>query len=133
MDMFKKDERRTVSSVLNEVIGRVNSDTRRLRLIEQENSVFQTRINRLEADNLRLKKDLLSKTNLIDGKLLKQGSKLTKIENMIKEIVKQMKLSATKTDVSALEELVEIYNPISSKFVTREEVERILQERTKKS
>jgi len=131
MDVFKKEGRRTVSSVLNEVIGRVNTDTRRLRLLEQENSVFKTRTNRLEIENLNIKKQLNTKVKSLESKLIKQNNRLVKLENIFKEVVKQMKLSATKSDVGRLEELVGLYNPITSKFVTREEVERMLQNRKK--
>jgi len=46
-----KEPRRTVQSVINDLIGRVNTDTRRLRIIEQETNIFKSRMAAIEQNS----------------------------------------------------------------------------------
>lgn len=125
---YKQTGKRTVNSILNELIERTNSDSRRLRLLEQNNSIHKTRINILEKELLGMKKSYLKALNDFESKLENQNVQIVKIQNYIKEIVKQLKKSATKADIGGLEQLVNIFNPLTSKFVTKKEVMKMIKE-----
>jgi len=122
-----KQPKRTVGAVINELIKRTNTDTRRLRILEQKSDIFRTRISSLEQNILNHKKLMQKDISNINSRIAKQEERIIKIENMIKEIVKQLKRVATKSDIGGLEQLISIYNPIKSKFVTREEVEQLIE------
>jgi len=126
MQVFRSSGKRTVSSVLNEMIKRVNSDARRLRLIEQDTSIHKTRIGILEKEFLEQKRNYLKVIKGLENRIEKQEDTLIKMENYIKEIVKQLKRSATKADLGGLEELVDLFNPLTSKFVTKKEVNKLI-------
>jgi len=124
-------DRRTVGTVLNKIIERVNSSIRRLRILEQESSIYKTRLASAE-------QELISERNQMKKSLDEMGEKLSALEekslameNIIKEIISQLKKSITTTKIKELEQLIDIYNPIKSQFVTREEAERMIEERSK--
>jgi len=123
--------RRTVSSVLNKLIERVNSNMRRLRVLEQESSVYKTRMNSVEEDLLsqRNETENRKKELVLEKETLEE--RLTKIENVLKEIVSQLKKVTTTTKIKELEQLIEVYNPIKSQFMTRDEVDQMIDERLK--
>jgi len=54
------------------------------------------------------------------------------MESLIWEVVKSMKRFSLVSDVKKLEQLIDIYSPLKSEFVTREEVERLLEEAAEK-
>ncbi len=123
-----RQPKRTVGSVIGELIKRTNTDMRRLRILEQKSDIFKTRISSLEESMLNYKKLIQKDISTINSKIAKQEERIIQIENMIKEIVKQLKRVATKSDIGGLEQLISIYNPIKSKFVTREEVKQLIEE-----
>ena len=82
---YKQTGKRTVNSILNELIERTNSDSRRLRLLEQNNSIHKTRINILEKELLGMKKSYLKVLNDFEAKLENQNVQIVKIQNYIKE------------------------------------------------
>ncbi|MBU0530627.1 MAG: hypothetical protein ABIH52_01525 [Candidatus Aenigmatarchaeota archaeon] len=129
MPGVRKDGRRTVSSVLNELIENTNSDTRRLRLLEQNSSIDKERLNRIEKDLAEQKRTHMKDMETLQIKLEQQGVQMVKMENYIKEMIKQIKRSATKADIGGLEELVGIFNPLTSKFVTKQEVMQMIKEK----
>jgi hypothetical protein len=53
------------------------------------------------------------------------------METVVSELVKHFKKLATKSEVREVQNMVNIYDPIKSSFITKEELERILSERNK--
>lgn len=123
--------RRTVGTVLNKLIERVNSTIRRLRILEQESSIYKTRINAVEEGMLNLRNQMSKSFQEVSGKITKLDERMGVIENTLKEIIAQLKKVTTTTKIKELEQLIEIYNPIKSQFMTREEVDRMIEERLK--
>jgi predicted nucleic acid-binding Zn-ribbon protein len=121
--------RRTVGSVLNKLIERVNSNIRRLRILEQESSIYKTRLTSAEQEIMSQRNQVMKSIKDINDKISRQEDRIAAIENTVKEIISQFKKVTTTSKIKELEELIEIYNPIKSQFVTREEVERIIEER----
>ena len=66
----------------------------------------------------------------LEARMKKQDDRIFQNESAVKEIIKQVKKLATGAKISELEELLEIYSPLKSQFVTREEVERLINEKT---
>jgi len=57
------------------------------------------------------------------------ADRLEKIETAYKEILKQLKTAATKSNVDELKEFISIYDPLKSSFVTRDEMERFVEDK----
>lgn len=125
MPVFKKP-RRTLHSVLREIVDRTNSDTGRIRILEQTDDTFLDRINALEQEALELKKQLIGLQGEMEGKLEEKDKRIARLEMVIKEMALELKKFATRSDVLEIRSLIDIYNPIKSNFITKEEARRIL-------
>jgi vacuolar-type H+-ATPase subunit I/STV1 len=121
---------RSVHSVINEIVDRINDNTKRLRTLEQRSQILASRMNSVEKEMLRLNKNTQKLVSGIETRIKEQDNKVFQNETTVKEIIKQIKKLATGAKISELEELLEIYNPLKSQFVTREEVERMINEKT---
>ena len=131
--MMKKQPQ-TIHTILNDVIERVNNDTQRLRLLEQSSESLLSRINSLEQAMLQARRDMQKALLDTNTRLDSLDDRMSKSENTTKEVVSHMKKLVTETRVKEIENLVDIYNPVKSSFVTKEELQKVLSEvrRTKK-
>jgi len=50
----------------------------------------------------------------------------------LRDMINNMKRLAEKSEVAGLKELIEIYSPVKSQFITREEVENLLEEKIRR-
>ncbi|MBI4020642.1 MAG: hypothetical protein HY369_00195 [Candidatus Aenigmarchaeota archaeon] len=122
-------ERKTVGAVLNKLIERVNSDIRRLRVLEQESSLLKTRLAAAEDEILTHRRQLESALGEANARQAKAEERVAAVESTTKEIIAQLKKVTTTTKIKELEQLIDIYNPIKSQFATREEVREMINER----
>ncbi len=131
--MFEKEQPQNMQTFSNEIVKMVNTNTRRIRILEQRLSGFERRIGSLEdriideIDNLRRG---LEQINL-DIKAVSESLSGIRVEML--NINKDLNRTAKKTEVKELESLLDIYNPIKSKFITRDELERFMEEKSEKS
>lgn len=125
-------QRRTVGSVLNKLIERVNSNIRRLRILEQESSLYKTRLTSLEHEITSQKNQASRIVKESNERIAKADDRAAGLESTLKEVVMQLKKTTTSTKIRELEQLIEIYNPITSQFVTKEEVDRIVSDKLKR-
>jgi uncharacterized coiled-coil DUF342 family protein len=79
-----------------------------------------------EIDSLRKSFDQIS----VDIKAVSET--LSEIRGEILKVNKTMDKTAKKAEIKELETLLEIYNPIKSTFATKDQVERIIEERLAK-
>ncbi|HDD72709.1 MAG TPA: hypothetical protein ENG00_01300 [Candidatus Aenigmarchaeota archaeon] len=128
----ERDKPTTLRTIINELIERTGDATRRLRVLEQSIETTDSRIESIEKDILNTDKQMQKSFLELESKIRKQQEKILQMENTIREIIKQMKKLATSAEIGELEELIEIYNPLKSNFVTRDEVERMIEERLSK-
>jgi len=118
-----------VRVVTSEILRRVNEDNRRIRLLEQRMDRMDDSVGGLEDNVLSELDELKIGIERLSDKILKIGEKLKGIEDEIEKMRKDLGKTATKSEVKQLETFVNIVNPITSKFVTKEELERIMEER----
>jgi vacuolar-type H+-ATPase subunit I/STV1 len=119
----------TLRTVINELVQRANADTRRLRTLEGMVDNLVSRVNSLEEIFLKERKKTEAELAAINSLIKKQGERTASIEKTINEIAKKLKGFATTSKIRELEELIDIYNPMKSNFITKEEVERLMEER----
>jgi len=119
----------TVGAILNKLIERTNNNTSRLRTMEQKIDSATKRIQSEEKSFLEYKEEIKTSFSELEERIAELNNNMERIEAMLKEVVNQLKKTATRTHLKELEHLIDIYNPIKSNFVTKEEVERMLEER----
>jgi len=130
--VFEKESTEDIRSFSAEIANMVNVNTRRIRTLEQRLILTERRISALEEkiieeiDNLRKNFEKI----FIDIKAVTEN--LSQIRTEILTINKNLDKSARKSEVKELESLLDLYSPIKSKFATREEVERMIEEKISK-
>jgi archaellum component FlaC len=126
-------ERPTDIRVLaGELVKRMNEDSRRIRLLEQRNEKIESGFNSLQETILIQMDGLKVKLERIAENINSVSNRLTAIENEIQRLNKELGKTASKAELKQLEAFIELINPITSKFITRDEMERILDERLRK-
>jgi hypothetical protein len=96
----------TMRAIINELVDRTNTDTQRIRILEQREGSLAMRLDSVEQEILNMNNSLL------------------KIS--IRDILKHIKGLANAGRVKELEATLNLYNPLKSNFATKEEVERIV-------
>ena len=129
MAVFSKSPDERGERIISDLINRVNENVQRLRVIEQRIQAIDARINSDEQSLLSLNKNLQKSLAERDARIAVIEEKVEKIETAYREILKQLKTAATKSSVDELKELISIYDPLKSSFVTREEMERFVEEK----
>ncbi len=128
MPVFGKEPEDKTHRIMSEVINRINDNTKRLRDLERAYESATNRAIAIEQDILANKKKTEKDIEDINKKLDEQNTQLMKIEETVKEIMKQMKFLATKTKVEELESMLNIFNPLESQFTTKEDVKKMIRE-----
>jgi predicted nucleic acid-binding Zn-ribbon protein len=131
MAVFGKDKKGTLHTIINELVERTNGEAQRLRVLEQRIENIDQRINSIEENILSSTNQMQSIQKDNDEKLKKRDERLAKIDTVMGELVKHFKKLATKAEVKEVQNMVDIYNPVKSNFITKEELERTLSERNK--
>jgi chromosome segregation ATPase len=127
--VFEKNNTGDMQTLGLEVSNRINTNTRRIRALEQRLSGTEMRIGALEEkiideiDNLRKSFEQIS----VDIKAVTDN--LSEIRSEILKINKNLDKTAKKAEVKELETLLDIYNPVKSRFTTKDEVVRIVEDR----
>ena len=115
-----------------ELIKRVNDSERRIRIIEQRIDRLENAIGSLQDNSLTQVNDLKLALEKISNKLVSISEKLMSIEMEMLRFNKELSKTATKRELKQIETFVELINPVTAKFITKDEVERVLDDRLAK-
>ncbi len=121
-----------IKKTLVEIINRINEDRRRIRLIEQNIDRVENSISSLEQNFLTQSGDVKIAIDRLNNKLLDITNKLSVVESEITRLDKAVKKAATKVELKQLESFIDLVNPITSKFVTKDELKREIEDMIKK-
>lgn len=130
--VFEKETHRDMAAINVELVRRIDTNTRRIRTIEQRLDIVERRMGAIEEkiideiDRLRRGFEQIS----MDTKKISKN--LIEIRKEMLNMNKDLDKAAKKSEVKELESLLEIYNPIKSSFVTREEVKNLIDEKLSK-
>jgi hypothetical protein len=120
---------RTINAILNDVIQRVNDDTQRLRILEQSSESLTSRMNSLEQGMLVNRREFQKAFSDINDGISSLDDRLVKMENTMKEVINHVKNLVSESQIKELQNLIELYNPIKSSFVTKEEMEKFVSQK----
>ena len=127
MPVFAKQPKKTLRTIIRELVERTNTDSARIRILEQEKDIVKSRTDSVEQTVIGQKKQADKSLAGLEARIEKMNERMLQIESTVKEIVKEMKKLATVSKIKELESLVDIYNPLKSQFMTREEAERMIE------
>ena len=112
----------------SELVRRMNEDNRRIRLLEQRMDRIDNTVSGLEDNVLAQLDDLKFSIEKLNSEFLRIGERITGMENKINKLEKDLDKAATKTEMKQIETFIDVVNPITSRFVTKDEMGRALEE-----
>lgn len=119
----------TLHGIINELVDRTNTDTKRIRNLESWEKSLNSRLEAIEKELIRLNNVTQGTITETEEGLARRDKAITEMHNMIKEIVKHLKRFAKSEKITELETMMEIYDPLKSNFVTKEEVRQLIDKR----
>ena len=122
----------TPEAKVNELYQMDSENKRRLRDVEQRLAAVDNSIKGVEAGLLDVKSKVLDLSGSSKSDKGALETKIKAIENIINDIINNMKRLAEKSEIVGLKELIDIYNPVKSQFITRTEVENLIEEKLDK-
>ncbi|MGC8812352.1 MAG: hypothetical protein ACP5O8_02080 [Candidatus Aenigmatarchaeota archaeon] len=122
----------SIRPIINEIVRRLNESERRIRDVEMRIDRMETSFSTIEEKMLNQLNDLKIDITKLGKKIEGLVEKLNLYESEILRLNKELAKTASKAELKKIETYVEILNPVTSKFVTREEMERALEEIRKK-
>ena len=119
-------EQKKLDLVLQELIRRANRSDRRLRIIEQRTQALESRVSSAEDANFKQSKEI--KKRLMDMEIIfkNMSDKMLKLESDTSKISEQTKNYAKRNEIKELETMFDLLNPLKQEFVTRKELNEIL-------
>ncbi len=118
-----------LQAMLDEIVRRINEHGRRVRVLEERNRAIETKIGSAEDIILRNAESARLKAEENSSILTDMDARIMKVENDLSKIARDMGKTVKKTEVLELENLLSLYNPLRSAFMTRDEVERLIKEK----
>jgi hypothetical protein len=116
----------TMRAIINELVDRTNTDTQRIRILEQREGSLAMRLDSVEQEILNMNNSLLKISKDLDLAFRKRDVTISEMRGTIRDILKHIKGLANAGRVKELEATLNLYNPLKSNFATKEEVERIV-------
>lgn len=94
--------------IVNEIVGRVNDNTKRLRLLEQREKITTERVSSIDDTMTTKLADIEEAMKALQAKISTLEGKEETVGNTLKEVVKQMQFLAKKSEVKKVEETLKL-------------------------
>jgi len=127
---FEKDTSNI--QAFGEIVKVINTNARRIRSVEQRLDGLEMRLGAIEEKVINEIEGVKKDFEEIYMNIKQISKNLSELRSEILRMNKNIDKSAKKTEVKELESLLDLYSPIKSKFATRDEVERLIEERLSK-
>ncbi|RLI98529.1 MAG: hypothetical protein DRO99_00530 [Candidatus Aenigmatarchaeota archaeon] len=129
MVFAKQPQKRTIKTIIRELVDRTNTDTARIRILEQQADIVKSRMESVEQNVVTQRKQTEKTVSEVSAKTEEINNRVTKLESTIRELIKEIKKLASVSNIKELESLVDMYSPLKSEFLTRDEVERLIEKK----
>ena len=120
---------RDVQAILTELVRRENESSRRLRALEERSSLTEMRANTLQDSFLKIIEEKRVFNEKLNERLINIENSILRIDNELVKINKNLEKMAKRTELKEIENMMSFFNPMKTNFVTREEVERIVEKK----
>ena len=117
---------RDVQAILTELVRRENESSRRLRALEERSSLLEMRAGTLQDAFLRAADERKTFNDKLNERLINMENSILRIDNELVKMNKNLEKMAKKTELKEIENMLSFFNPMKNKFVTRDEVERMM-------
>jgi len=114
--------------VINEILFRINEHARRIRLLEERVDRIVSSIHILEEEVKDRSSEIRVGLERRDLKIKQIMEEIDIIKKEVSRINEAIEKLASKSELNEIKNFIEILNPITSKFVTRDEVKRMLED-----
>lgn len=104
--------------IINEIVRRVNDNTKRLRILEQRERLLTSRTSSMDESSFQKIKDVSGAINELKAGLAAQDEKIATIQNNLRDLAKQMGFLATKTEMKKLDEKLRLYEPLIAELAS---------------
>ena len=118
---------RDVQAILTELVRRENETSRRLRALEERSSLTEMRASTLQDSFLKMDEERKIFNEKLNERLINIENSILRIDNELVKINKILEKMAKKTELKEIENMLSFFNPLKTNFVTREEVERMIE------
>ncbi len=106
----------------------INELNRRIRMVEIKTNMLEERISSIEKLIQQLRDDIKIIKDVEEKKISNLKNEISSIIESIKAIDKKTDQFATKVELQKIKILLEVFNPLTSNFVLKEELESKLEE-----
>lgn len=130
--VFERKPSNDLSGISNEIVISTNENTRRIRVLEQSLESIRNRLSSLEERMIDDMGDIKRWMDQIVTDVGEISKEVKEIKGELLKVNKDLDRTAKKTEIKELENLLDIYNPIRSHFITRDELSRLLEEKMHK-
>lgn len=127
--VFPPRHRGNVKEVTNEMVRRINENSRRIRQIEMSIERVRRSMHSLDENAITQMSDLKLSLEQIAAKISEISDRIGAMETEVARLQLRANKAASKSELKQMENFIDLINPVTSKFVTREEMERALDER----
>lgn len=114
--------------ITNEMIKRLNENTRRIRSLEELNRLLENKNDSMEERSLENREDTRKRFEEIEKNLKDLNIRLMKIGNENQKLRKSLEKVVTKPELEELKNFIDLINPIKMEFITKEEVKKMIRE-----
>ena len=115
--------------MLNNVVNRVNDNSKRIRELEENIRNLKEQLNSLQTESIKQKKNIIDDETSTKHATKQILDRLANLEVDIDKINREIKEMISRREMKEIENYLDLINPITSKFVTKKEVEELIQER----
>jgi predicted nucleic acid-binding Zn-ribbon protein len=106
----------------------INELNRRVRMIEIKMDKIEERLLELEKAVEQLQDDLRIIKDLNDRKILELKNEMSDLNDKIEAVIKKSEQFVTKIEFQKIKTFIDIVNPLTSNFVTKDELESTINE-----
>jgi len=106
---------------INQIIQDIDS---RIRSLESKNTLLRERIEIINQNSLNQSKKYIEELKKSNTQFQKIKTEITSLKKTNNQIIRELKLLATKEQVKTLEKYIDLLNP--TEFITRKELKEIL-------
>ena len=127
---FSKKKEETGPGI-SDLLGQINNLGRRVRLLESRYSDLNRKAQVTETNMLNERKRFITEIKTINSDIVELKRDIELVKNKMDLVVNELRNFAAKDDLETLKKYIEFWEPVN--FVTRNEVEKIIDEKLGKS
>jgi len=109
-------------------LNEINELNRRLRMIELKMGKIEERLTTMEKFIQQIETDVKILKDIYDKKILELRGEMSTINERIETVKKNSEQFVTKNEFQKIKLYLDIFNPLKSDFVTKEELENKIEE-----